>query len=155
MATKIGKPVKYHKKFKFVVEIDDFGSSSWQKCSELAAEIAKIEQWQGGKITADKSAGRVTFPDITLERGATESEDCYNWFLSTANAASNSGLADGDYQKNGSVVQQDRDNKTLRRWNVTNAFPVKFSAGDWDNTADENVMESLTLTYDFFQLKKA
>jgi len=25
-------------------------------------------------------------------------------------------------------------------------------AGDWDNEADENVIESLTLTYDFFEI---
>jgi hypothetical protein len=29
---------------------------------------------------------------------------------------------------------------------------VKFVAGDWDNEADENVIESVTLTYDFFEL---
>jgi hypothetical protein len=27
-----------------------------------------------------------------------------------------------------------------------------FVAGDWDNEADENVIESVTLTYDFFEL---
>jgi hypothetical protein len=29
---------------------------------------------------------------------------------------------------------------------------VKFVAGDWDNEADENVIESVTLTYDYFEL---
>jgi hypothetical protein len=28
---------------------------------------------------------------------------------------------------------------------------VKFVAGDWDNEADENVIESVTLTYDVFE----
>jgi hypothetical protein len=32
------------------------------------------------------------------------------------------------------------------------SWPVKFVAGDWDNEADENVIESVTLTYDFFEL---
>ena len=31
-------------------------------------------------------------------------------------------------------------------------WPVKFVAGDWDNEADESVIESVTLTYDFFEL---
>ena len=41
---------------------------------------------------------------------------------------------------------------TLRRWSLTGVWPVKFVAGAWDNEADENVIESVTLTYDFFQL---
>ena len=31
-------------------------------------------------------------------------------------------------------------------------WPVKFGAGNWDNEADESVIESVTLTYDFFEL---
>jgi len=29
---------------------------------------------------------------------------------------------------------------------------VKFVAGDWDNESDENVIESVTLTNDFFEM---
>jgi hypothetical protein len=49
-------------------------------------------------------------------------------------------------------VQQDRDGTTLRRWSLSRTWPVKFVAGDWDNEADENVIESVTLTFDFFEL---
>jgi hypothetical protein len=29
---------------------------------------------------------------------------------------------------------------------------VRFVAGDWDHEPDENVIESVTLTFDFFEL---
>jgi len=51
-----------------------------------------------------------------------------------------------------SVLQQDRDGTTLRRWSLSRAWPTKFVAGEWDNESDENVIESVTLTYDFFEL---
>ncbi len=41
---------------------------------------------------------------------------------------------------------------TLRRWTLVRAWPVKFVAGEWDYESDENVIESVTLTYDFFEL---
>lgn len=154
MPTKIGKSRSYHKKFKFRVELDGFESSAWQKCSELSAEIAKIEQWEGGRVIPDKSPGRVTFTDVTLDRGATQSSEVYDWFLQVANVAKGAGEVDDEYKKGGDVVQQDRDNKSLRKWRLTNAWSTKFVAGEWDNTADENVMESVTVTYDFFELKK-
>ncbi|MBC7172782.1 MAG: phage tail protein, partial [Polyangiaceae bacterium] len=31
-------------------------------------------------------------------------------------------------------------------------WPIKFVAGEWDNESDENVIEQVTLTYDFFEL---
>ena len=32
------------------------------------------------------------------------------------------------------------------------AWPENFAAGDWDSESDENVIESVTLTFDFFEL---
>lgn len=150
MPTKLGKPRSFHKKFKFTVDVDGFDVSAWTKCSELSAELAKIEQWEGGSIIARKEPGRLTFTDLTLERGATSDESCFTWFKDTANAAANSGDVDDEYKRDADINTLDRDNKTLRKWRITQGWPVKFNAGDWDNTADENVMESLTLTYDFF-----
>lgn len=149
-----GTPRSFHKKFKFVIEIDGVASSGFQKCSELSMEVAKVEYSEGGALIPDKSPGRVTFPDITLERGATKDEDLFNWMKDVANVASNSGLVDAKYKRNLDIVQQDRDGSTLRRWRLKNAWPPTFKAGEWDNEADENVIESLTLTYDYFELAK-
>lgn len=153
MPTKIGKSLSYHKKFKFIVEIDDFASSAWTKCSELKMEIAKIEQWQGGALIPNKSLGRVTFTDVTLERGVTQDENCYDWMLNCADVVKNSGLVDDEYKREVDIIQQDRDNKSLRKWGLEQSFPIAFSAGEWDNTSDENVMESVTLTFDQFVRK--
>ena len=149
----IGTSRSYHKKFKFLVEVDGFGDSAWEKCSGIEAEVAKVEQWQGGALIPNKSPGRVTISDVTLDRGCTDDEDCYNWFVQVVDVVANAGLVDDKYKRNVDVVQQDRDNKTLRRWRMTNAWPIKFKGGEWDNTSDENTMESLTLTYDTPQSK--
>ncbi len=146
----IGTPRSYHKKFKFIVEIDGLTYAGFQKCSELSADVAKIEHHEGGSLIPHKSPGRVTFSDVTLERGATKDEELFTWFKQVANVAANSGLVDDQYKRNGDVVQQDRDGKTLRRWKLAKAWPTKFVAGEWDNDADENVIEKMTLTYDFF-----
>jgi len=116
--TVIGNPRSFHKKFKFVVEIDDVGHAGFQKASELSVEVANVQYFEGGSLIPNKSPGRLTFSDVTLERG----------------------------------VQQDRDGLTLRRWSLSRAWPVKFVAGEWDNESDENIIESVTLTYDFFEL---
>lgn len=151
----IGNPRSFHKKFKFVVEIDGVAVAAFQKCSELSVEIAKVEYFEGGSLIPDKSPGRLTFTDVTLERGATQDRDLLDWFSQVADAAANSGLVDPEYKRMVDIVQQDRDGTTLRRWRLTNAWPTKFVAGEWDNDADENAIEMATLTYDFFELVQA
>jgi phage tail-like protein len=148
----IGKPRSFAKKFAFRCEIDFVGSSAFQKCSEISVEAAKVEYYEGGSLIPNKSPGRLTFADVTLERGATQDRDLFDWFLDVADTVSGLGLIDPTFKRNLDIVQQDRDGTTLRRWSLSQAWPTKFVAGDWDNGSDENVIEQVTLTYDFFDL---
>ena len=150
--TVIGNPRSFHKKFKFVVEIDDVGHAGFQKASELSVEVANVQYFEGGSLIPNKSPGRLTFSDVTLERGATQDRDLFDWFQDVAITSSGLGLTDVNYKRNLDIVQQDRDGLTLRRWSLSRAWPVKFVAGEWDNESDENVIESVTLTYDYFEL---
>jgi phage tail-like protein len=148
----IGAPRTFHKRFRFLCEVDGLASSGFQKCSELSVEVANVQYFEGGSLIPNKSPGRLTFADVTLERGATKDRDLFDWFQDVAITSSGLGLPDNGYKRNLDIVQQDRDGTTLRRWSLTGAWPVKFVAGEWDNEADENVIESVTLTYDFFEL---
>ena len=147
----IGTPRSFHKRFSFVVE-SDLANAGFQKCSELSVEVSNIEYYEGGSLIPHKSPGRLKFADITLERGATKDHDLFDWMQQVADAAANAGLVEPRFKRNVDLVQQDRDGSTLRRWSIAGAWPVKFVAGAWDNEADENVIESVTLTYDYFTL---
>ncbi len=146
----VGTPRSFDKSFAFVVEIDGFFSFGFSKCSALEMETAVIEHYEGGTLIANKSAGRLKFPDITLERGATRNLDMFIWAGNVANAPANIGLTEVAYKRHLDIVQLDRDGTPLKRWTLVNAWPHKFTAGAWDNNADSNVIESLVLAYDFF-----
>lgn len=150
----IGSPRSFFNKFKFLIEIDSITYAGFSKCSELSAELAKIEHYEGGSLIPDKSPGRLTFADITLEQGATVDLQLYSWFEETARASAGLGgvgRIDPMYKRTLDVVQLDRDDSTLQRWNVFNAWPTKFVAGEWDNNTDEKVITSVTLAFDFFE----
>jgi phage tail-like protein len=145
-----GTPRAFHKKFKFVVEIDGVASARFQKCSELSIELAKVEYYEGGALLPNKGMGRGTVADITLERGATDDPDLWNWMKLAIDQVSQLGAKENDVKRTLDLVQLDRDGEELRRWTVHGAWPTKFVAGDWDNEADENVIEKLTLAIDSF-----
>ena len=145
----LGTPRTFFKKFSFIIEAE-LANAGFQKCSELSVEVANIEYHEGGSLIPNKSPGRMKFADVTLERGATKDLDLFNWFGQVANAAANAGLVEPRFKRDIDIVQLDRDGATLRRWTLSGAWPMKFVAGTWDNESDENVIESVTLTYDFF-----
>ena len=157
----VGSPRTFYDRFKFLVIVDGLFSAGFNKCSELSVEAAKIEYSEGGALIPDKSPGRLTFSDITLERGATDDADLYQWMLQVANAGILSAIVPGagfggglptpQYKRTLDIVQQDRDGTVLVRWRCFNGWPTKFVAGEWDNDADEKTIEMVTLTYDFFE----
>lgn len=62
---------------------------------------------------------------MTLEGGATEDRDLFDWFQDVAITSSGLGLTDVNYKRNLDVVQQDRDGVTLRRWSLSRADRVR------------------------------
>lgn len=154
--TTVGKPRAYYNKFLFRVEIDGVTYAGFAKCSELSKELAKIEHYEGGSMIPDKSPGRATVADITLERGASDDLELYSWFEETAKISAGvggSGSADPAYKRNLDIVQLDRDGRVLQRWGIVGAWPTKFVAGEWDNSSDEKLITSVTLAIDDFEPK--
>jgi phage tail-like protein len=148
----IGQPKSFFRKATFKVEVPGLGEAAFSKCSELSAEVAKIEFWEGGRLIPHKMPGRLTFPDITLERGATTDRALFDWFSEVVQLASGIGLPDALYKRHLGIVQLDRDGSTLRRFSVYNAWPQKLVAGDWDAASDDVLIESVTLCIDRWEL---
>lgn len=148
----LGTPRHFERKYKFLVEIDGFTSAKFQTCSALEGELATIEYSEGGTEYPTKEPGRVAYSDLTLERGATDDLDAYNWWTETIDAAANAGANSPDFKRNVDVVVIDRDASELKRWTLNSAWPKKFVAGEWDNEADEINIEQLVLAFEFFEL---
>jgi len=148
MAAIQGVTRNYYKKFKFVVEIAGVVFAGFQTCGEISVENAKIEHHEGGSLIPNKSPGKVTVADVELTRGATQDKDLWDWMRQAIELGAI--VSEDELKRSISIVQQDRAGNEIDRWDLINAWPVKFvaSAG-WDNDADENLMESITLAYDY------
>lgn len=148
-----GESRKYHKKHLFRMEIEGIPVSYWTTCSEIKAVVEVVEQHEGGNSeVADKSPGKVSYPNVTLTRGVTKNKDAFDWYGQVHNAADGTGEPDDSIKRNPVLVEVDRKGNTLRRITLNGAWPCEFGAGDWDGKASENVMESLTLCYQNFTI---
>lgn len=147
----IGTPRKFFDRFSFIVDIDGVGSAAFTTATGLQAEAAVVEHSEGGVLTPFKSPGRVTFAPVVLTRGATSDIDLLNWFEEVLDAIANAGLAEPSFRRNADIVQTDRAGATLERWRLADAWPSIYTPGEWDNTADEKRIESVTLQHQGFR----
>ena len=155
MPSLVATPVIPHQAARFVVRVEKAPgvamTARFSSCSELAAEVAKSELWAGGSMIPYKEAARVTFADITLERGATSESELFNWFALTVAPTPAIGGVGRAHARMVDIAQLDRANRVAHRWRLVNAFVVGYKAGEWDGDSDEFLMESVTLTFDFFK----
>lgn len=143
-------------RFKFRVDDTSSGltSAAFQTASGLKYNIAKIEYWEGGALAAFKEPGRVTFDDLVLERGVSYDRGFYEWVKEVVDilkyAPGGGGTLSPLFKRNLLVKQMERDNSVVLYYDVRDAFPIEWTPGDFDNTADEVSMDSLTCTYHHF-----
>ncbi len=147
-------PIRPIQAARFIVRVEGAPgvamTAKFKTCSELSAEIAKSEIWHGGSMIAQKEPARVTFPDITLERGATDDGQLFNWFAQSAAPTPSIGGIGQAFKRQVDIVEQDRARITINRWRLVNCWVSGYKAGDWDNESDDFLFESVTLAFEFF-----
>ena len=155
----IGNIRRFDLKYAFEVRIDGLTDLAFATCSEPSVAIGEAMLWQGGSQIPIKEPTRLTFNDVTLERGSCRDIQIYQWFESVGNAAIRSGAAGTGagtaqsplYKRNAEIYQKDRLGSYKEGIRLFNAFPKEYSVGDFSNDADEFRIERLVLSYDYFK----
>jgi phage tail-like protein len=139
------------KQFAFKIEIDGIPRVAFKTCSELEMAVGVLSTREGGKLMAEKEAGLVTFPDITIGGARTTDRSFYDWMKQVCNVISGYAEAAGaTYMRTFDVVQMDRDGSEIRRYRVVNAWPNNRKVGPWDNDAEEYVQETIVFSCDYW-----
>lgn len=128
-----------YKNFKFKLEIDNIVQAGFSECSGFGSNIEVIEYREGGdSSTVRKLPGKVSYPDIMLKWGITDSRELYDWHRAAVN---------GEIQrKNGSIVLQDDVGDEKVRWNFTKAWPSKYDAPDFNAKGNDIAIDALTIS---------
>ena len=127
-----------YKNFRFLVEIDKIVQAGFSDCSGLGASVEVIQYREGGdSATVRKLPGKVSYPDIVLKWGVTDSRELFDW---------HAGVVQGDIQrKNGSVILVGDDGEEKVRWNFFDAWPSTWKGPDFSGMGKDVAIESLTL----------
>jgi phage tail-like protein len=125
--------------FRFRLEIKGITQAGFSECSGFGSNIEVIEYREGGEAaTVRKLPGKVSYPDITLKWGITDSRELYDWHLSAVN-----GEID---RRDGSVVLLDDIGEEAARWNFFSAWPSKYDGPDFNAKGNDVAIDSLTVS---------
>jgi phage tail-like protein len=134
-----------YKSFRFLVEIDGIIQAGFAECSGFGSTVEVIEYREGGDpATVRKLPGKMSYPDITLKRGVTDSHELYDWHATV--------LAGKPQHKNGSIVLQDDTGAEKVRWNFFDAWPSKYVGPDLNAKGNDVAVETLTISCERFEL---
>lgn len=144
------------KVWNFLIEVDGFARAGFMEMTGLERTTEEAKYREGGQnSTEQKSAGQTTYENVTFKRGQIVSslpgeDDFYQWAQDVHDVAG-LGVA-GDYRRDFDVVQLDATGAEAKRWQVFNAWPVKFKAMGDQNAMEKagNSIEELTVCHEGF-----
>ena len=134
-----GHRVDPYLNFRFLVEIEGIQQAGFMECTGLGSQVEVVEYREGGdNATVRKLPGRVSYPDIVLKWGVTDSQELYRWHQQV--------IQGNPARKNGSVVLLDPQGNEKLRWNFLNAWPSKWAGPTLNAKGNDVAIEELTLT---------
>ena len=128
--------------FSVAVEINGVVVAGFSEVSGLQSELEVQEYREGGvNEYTHKFAGPAKYPsNLILKRGIADKNGLWPWY---------SKVVQGTVQRQTvTVLLMNNSGDETRRWQLINAYPVKWSGPDLKATASEVAIETLELAHD-------
>jgi phage tail-like protein len=138
-----GQQPVYYRAFQFLVEIDGVSNARFQEVGGLDATIDTVEYREGGDILGTrKFPGQTKHSNLSLKRGYTDDTQIYKWFEDVMTGRTEK------IRRNISVIQIDMAGQEVLRWNLFQAFPVKYTAPGFNAKGNDLSIETLEVAYE-------
>ena len=130
-----------HGKFNYKVEIDGLEAGGFSEVTGFDASIDVIEYREGDMTqTPLKIPGLKKYGNITLKQGLVDSMVLYEWMTE--------GLEGDVERKTLTITLLDIAGSPAASWQIINAWPVKYTAPDFNATSSEVAIESLEIAHE-------
>jgi phage tail-like protein len=138
-----GQQPVYFRAFQFLIEIDGITPARFQEVGGVDSTTDVIEYREGGDILGPrKFPGQSKHSNVSLKRGYTSDKQLWNWYEDVMTGRTEK------IRKNISVIQIDMAGKEVMRWNLFQAFPVKYTAPSFNAKGNDLSIETLEVAYE-------
>jgi phage tail-like protein len=142
MAT--GERTDPYRVFNFWLEIDGINRAGFRECSGLDSTQDPIEYREGNEtLTVRKLPGLVKYSNISLKWGITDDAELWDWRKKAMDKGN-----DKELRKNVSIILADDTGEEKVRWNLSNAWPTKWTGPSFNATGNEVAIETLEIAHE-------
>lgn len=142
MAT--GERTDPYRVYNFWLEIDGINRAGFRECSGLDSTQDPIEYREGNEtLTVRKLPGLVKYSNISLKWGITDDAELWDWRKKAMDKGN-----DKELRKNVSIVLADDTGEEKVRWNLSNAWPTKWTGPSFNATGNEVSIETLEIAHE-------
>ncbi len=139
--------------FNFRLEIDGIDRGGFLGVSGLDTSQDPVEYREGNEkpLTVRKLPGLVKYANIVLKWGIiADDPQLWQWRISVTQGK----IAKDKLRKNLSIVLlDDTGAEEVRRWNVRDAWPAKWTGPSFNATGNEVAVDTLELAHEGVELK--
>jgi phage tail-like protein len=137
----------------FLVEVDGTEIGRFMEISGLEVTVETEEIAEGGQNSfVHKVPGRMTWPNITLKRGITQSDGLLKW-LNKSSGEQFSANGNKIARSTAAITLMGPGGERLRSWDIDGAFPVKWTGPSFAVTSNEMAVEELEITHHGFRAR--
>ena len=131
-----------YRAYNFKLEIQGVTEGHFTECSGLGVKVDVISYREGGASQViHRLPGQVSYANITLRYGLTNSRQLWEWFLTSMRGKVE--------RRNISIVLVDSDGVTeAMRWNLINAWVSEWQGAVLNASAHEVAIESMTIVFE-------
>ena len=131
-----------YRAYNFKLEIQGVTEGHFTECGGLGVKVDVISYREGGASQViHRLPGQVSYADVTLRYGLTNSRQLWEWFLTSMRGKVE--------RRNISIVLVDSDGVTeAMRWNLINAWVSEWRGAVLDASAHEVAIESVTIVFE-------
>ena len=131
-----------YRNFRFRLEIDGLDAGSFSEVSGFDATMDVVEYRAGDDpaITPTKLPGLIKYGNITLKWGSSETMVLYDCLID---------ITEGTIEKKTvTLTALDEEGSPAASWRCINAWPVKYTAPDFNGTSSEIAVETIELAHE-------
>jgi len=129
--------------FRFRIELDGLVVGGFTEVSGLQAEMETEDYREGGVNDYVHKLPKLTkYPNMSLKRGLTSSDELWNWFRDSKNGKIK--------RRNGSLIVLDASGNESWRWNFSQAYPVKWAGPELRSDSGSVAFETIELVHNGF-----
>ena len=134
----------YLEAFRFQIELDSVTVAAFKTMSGLSSKQDVVEFKLGGDKSVRRRPGRVSFNNITLERGFTVDKELWEWRKK---------IIDGeDDKRTGAIVFLNPDGSEALRYNFFRAWPVNWEGPSLTAGGSDTAVEKLELAVEWIEI---